>query len=221
MDWTLANKYCSDLNNEGTSSVMWRLPAPDELLTIVDSGLSVSALADIFTAASGRAFWSGTDNRNSEKAWRINENGALESVEKTTENYVLCVRINDYPPVENRFSPTPETVTGNVSGLIWQTQYASSKSWGEALKYCEDSTYAGYSDWRLSNKNELAPLLNYAKYKPASYFPDMPTGHFWSSSTFVNKYTSYAWEVDLNYYGGMITSTKTYKNYVRCVRNAD
>ena len=53
-----------------------------------------------------------------------------------------------------------------------------------AEAYCEDLTYAGYSDWRLPNKNELASLFSFDT--TFSDFFDMPEKYdFISSTTFV------------------------------------
>ena len=107
-------------------------------------------------------------------------------------------------------------VTDTETGLIWQKTYVSGKTWQQALSYCESLTYAGYSDWRLPNKNELASLVNYGKYNPASDFPDMPSNYFWSSSTDAAS-TYYAWRVDFDY-GGVFDNRKATSCYVRCVR---
>lgn len=107
-------------------------------------------------------------------------------------------------------------VTDTEIGLVWQKTYVSKKTWQQALSYCESLTYAGYSDWRLPNKNELASLVNYRKYKPASDFPDMPSNFFWSSSTKSDK-SEVAWGV--GFYAGRVSDdyVGTYY-YVRCVR---
>ena len=107
-------------------------------------------------------------------------------------------------------------VTDTETGLVWQKTYVSGKTWQEALPYCESLTYAGYSDWRLPNKNELASLVNYEKYNPASDFPDMPSNYFWSSSTYVNL-TNRAWFVNFGS-GGVFNYIKTNNSSVRCVR---
>lgn len=107
-------------------------------------------------------------------------------------------------------------VTDTETGLIWQKTYGSGKTWQQALDYCENLTYAGHSDWRLPNKNELASLVNYAKYDPASDFPDMPSQYFWSSSTRSDD-TDCAWGVHFGY-GGVSSSGKTSSILVRCVR---
>ncbi len=108
-------------------------------------------------------------------------------------------------------------VTDTETGLIWQKTYVSGTNWRQALSYCESLTYAGYSDWRLPNKNELASLINYEKYSPASDFPDMPSNnYFWSSSTYVSS-TGYAWIVSFSL-GYVNIDGKTSYYYVRCVR---
>ena len=115
------------------------------------------------------------------------------------------------------------TVNGNVivsdteTRLIWQKTYETGKKWQQALDYCENLTYAGYDDWRLPDKNELASIVNYAKYDPASDFSDMPSQYFWSSSTYVSN-TYCAWGVHFNQ-GNVYQAVKSDAYYVRCVRN--
>ena len=100
---------------------------------------------------------------------------------------------------------------------MWQKEYETGKTWRQALKYCEDLDYAGYDDWRLPNKNELASLINYEKSDaPYSYFPDMPSNVFWSSST-RSGYSNIAWYLNF-YYGSVVGSDKTNYGLVRCVR---
>ena len=107
-------------------------------------------------------------------------------------------------------------VTDTKTGLVWQKTYETGKTWQAALDYCENLTYAGYSDWRLPDKNELASLVNYEKHNPASDFPDMPSENFWSSSTSVYD-TGRAWNVDFSL-GTVRNYYKTVTSYVRCVR---
>ena len=214
--WDAAEEYCRTSTYGGTQ-LHWKLPTPEELLTIVDSGRTDSPLADIFTT-SGHTFWANEDNRNSENAWRINENGTLMSVAKSTENDVICIHVNDYDAPAERFTAAEETVTDNVSGLIWQKQYASSKSWAEALSYCEDLTTSGHYDWRLPNRNELATLLDFTGTSDvASGLSSVPAQSFWTSTTSANTPNA-AWIVD--FADGSITAeTKSETNYVLCVRS--
>ena len=109
-----------------------------------------------------------------------------------------------------------QVVTDSVTGLIWQKTYVTSKTWQQALAYCESLSYGGQSDWRLPNKKELMSLVNYERYRPASDFPNMPSNWFWSSSTYVGS-TNYAWYVYFND-GDVNSNNKTNNYYARCVR---
>lgn len=112
-------------------------------------------------------------------------------------------------------------VTDTETGLIWQKTYVSGKKWQQALYYCENLTYAGYNDWRLPNRNELLSLVNFEKYEPASDFPDMPSGYFWSSSTHFDSmhlaYAAFARVVSFEY-GELDIEYKTESLLCRCVR---
>ena len=110
------------------------------------------------------------------------------------------------------------TVTDSVTGLIWQRTQVASKIWQQALEYCENLDYAGYDDWRLPNRNELASLLNHNRStSPYSDFPNMPSSaYFWSSSSSSNG--GNAWRVcfkdgDVNSY-----DKSSYNFYIKCVR---
>jgi hypothetical protein len=131
-----------------------------------------------------------------------------------------------------------ETVTDRCTGLMWQRDLADlsgdgvigatgngqdrTPSWCEALRYCENLTYAGFSDWRLPNARELESLADRSgplplafgqetQYDPSlrSYRPD-----FWSSTPSLKNpvnernlttgapgpaHVPAAWLVDLNF----------------------
>lgn len=137
-----------------------------------------------------------------------------------TDFYVRCVRGNslEHDVFSSSTINGDVVVTDSTTGLMWQKTYTA-KTWQTALKYCEDSTYAGYTDWRLPNKNELASLINIDTTSADSDFPEMPLDvSFWSSST--SSFDSeQAWVVNgeaVNFTG---TANKTSTNSVRCVRN--
>jgi AAA ATPase containing von Willebrand factor type A (vWA) domain len=225
--WDNRDIHCNELNNSnygGKSN--WRVPNPLELLTIVNNSTSNPATNSNFT---------GMPTSDSTYLWTNNEyKGGTSNAyyfspsygwywydgTKTNTYKVLCVSGEEMKPaVSSDFTTSSDgkTVTDNRTGLMWQKEYATGKTWQQALKYCEDSTYAGYSDWRLPNKNELASLLDPGKSSaPYSNFPDMPSDWFWSSSTYVFN-TDFAWGVPF-YYGNVSYRNKTYNGYVRCVR---
>ncbi len=217
--WDKAVSYCNNLTY--ASYTDWRLPTPKELLTIVDNSKYDPAIDTTYfpnTPSSG--FWSSfTDVLNTNFALRVHFNYGSVSLYDNTNNYkVRCVRGAALPTG----SFTSSTIQGDVivtdteTALMWQKTYVSGKTWQQALSYCESLTYAGYSDWRLPDKNELASLVNYEKYNPASDFPDMPSQYFWSSSTYASN-TSSAWIVSFGY-GYVNGGNKTGSFYVRCVR---
>ncbi len=125
------------------------------------------------------------------------------------------------------------TVTHNSTGLMWMrcslgqtwdgstcTGAASTFTWQNALGAAQSHNFAGHSDWRLPNKNELASLVEQRCVSPAinsKIFPSTPTGgSFWSSSPNAD-YSYGAWSV-LFYYGDVFNGNKSNYGRVRLVR---
>ena len=220
MNWDAADEYCSGINDIiSGSTAVWRIPGPAELLTIVNSGTASPALVEKFTAY-GHTFWAKEDAKVSGNAWRIDETGALASVAKTESHHVICVRVHDYAPVQNRFTAENETVKDKESGLMWQKQPVASRTWTEALNYCEEVSTADKFDWRLPNRNELASLVNYEKANGAvSDFPAIAAKGFWTSTTDIASAAN-AWTVDFAD-GSIKSANKADTKYIICVRNDD
>ena len=238
--WDDALSYCDGLTYAGYSD--WRLPTPQELLTIVDNSRSDPAIdTTFFPDTPNNWFWSSsTYVDNTSYAWGVTFGiGYVASNDKHHHIYVRCVRGTTSPATSFNSSTVNGDVILNVkivraalhtdsgavgatdtkTGLVWQKSYVEDKSWQDALSYCENLAYAGYSDWRLPNKNELASLVNYEKYDPASKFPDMPSEYFWSSSTYVDG-RDIAWGVGFHI-GDVYGKNKSSKSLVRCVRTGN
>jgi hypothetical protein len=104
------------------------------------------------------------------------------------------------------------TVTDNLTGLMWtrDANMAGEKTWSEAISYCNNLNYAGYTDWRLPNKKELRSLVDYSRYNPAlpknHPFTNMHSTPYWSSTT-ETSYTYNAFVVDMEV-GDMLPSNK-------------
>lgn len=228
-NWGNAANHCKDLNEMNDFSGYagykdWRVPTNQEFFTIVDNGRSMPAFdGTVFPNMqglydNGLNLWTSQDmNDGSGYYFKLNY-GDNYYREKTREFYVVCVSGVKMP--EASFDAQENVVVDETTGLMWQKSYVSDKTWVQALEYCKklgEDKYAGFDDWRLPNKNELASLLNLDKNTaPYSNFPDTPSEYFWSSSTLVDN-TNYAWAVGfsygyVNYYG------KTSSYYVRCVR---
>ena len=221
--WYDAPNYCADLNTSNYGGYNdWRLPKPQELLTIVNNDNPAIDTA-YFTIST--TFWSSaSDIRDDRFAWVIYPEGQIDTPSgyKSGNNLVLCVRGNILQTVLSSTEVNGDTIViDSKTGLNWQKIYVENKNWQQALYYCENLKYAGYSDWRLPNKNELASLTNYEKNNPASDFPDMPSDWFWSSSTYSTQdasFTNMGWTVNFSG-GGVTNSDKSSYYYVRCVRS--
>ena len=211
--WYVALTYCDTLKYAGYSD--WRLPTPRELLTIVKNDYIDETY---FPDTQDDYFWSSPDASMEDVAWIVHPRGNMMTVYMDNSFYVRCVRGDTMPNSSFETDSTSgEVVVKDLStGLIWQKDIVGYKTWQESLKYCEDSTYAGYSDWRLPNRNELASLWNIEKYRPASDFPDMQQQPFFSSTSINDN----AFIVSFGG-GGSGIGEKDNSNslfYVRCVR---
>lgn len=121
------------------------------------------------------------------------------------------------------------TITDNTTGLIWQkcsigqtspscTGTASTFQWSSAASQCTSLTLAGKT-WRLPNVEELQTLVDYGNNNPAidtTYFPNNPTGAFWTISEHAPSFNIFAWFVSFQY-GDVAYSSKTNNFYIRCV----
>lgn len=106
--------------------------------------------------------------------------------------------------------------------LMWQDDNRSyigdHKS---AKKYCEDLSYAGYSDWRLPTIKELQSIVDDGRHDPAlnkafKYYND-DNVYYWSS-TFNTLHI--AWDLDFS--SGLVDSRYlSSSSSVRCVRQID
>ena len=121
------------------------------------------------------------------------------------------------------------TVGDDYTGLCWQwDDYDTTRTWEQALTYCNDLELGGHADWRLPNRNELITMLDYSCYSatPEHCHSDFQntafewhgtTDYYWSSTTRPDS-TGYAYIAVVGY-GGIEYSGKTYTYYVRCVRS--
>ena len=122
-----------------------------------------------------------------------------------------------------------EVVLDTSTNLIWQDNNDAkniTKTWEEAITYCENLDFAGYTNWHLPNFNELYYLADRSINNPAlsDVFDNVRFSSYWSSTTFVSQTspdpatkTKSAWIVSFD--GGYDHwYDKRYGKYVRCVR---
>ena len=225
-------KTACDITYAGNSD--WRLPNPNELLTIVDSSRTEPPLDPEYFPNVTTPVYS-IQKGTSTSFYHLTSTGFMAASSSnalnTVMNYqVICVRGNTLPT--GSFSTTTvggkDVVTDSTTGLMWQKTYSSVMNWQNALKYCETgdgSNYAGYTDWRMPNRNELATLLDFTKTaSPYTDFPGITNSQtLWTSTTTANNYANavvvkFGTDPSVTFYGGKTSSTVP---RVLCVRNAD
>lgn len=110
---------------------------------------------------------------------------------------------------------SPDVVTDQVTGLMWERSLHSRPPqpgchadgrgqltcpWRYAKAYCENSQFAGFSDWRLPTIWELVSLVDSSRREPALNvvaFPDALYDLVTWSSTRITTHLDLAWTVAL------------------------
>ncbi len=163
--------------------------------------------------------------------------------------YVRAVR-GDIYGAEDYTNNEDGTITDNASGLMWlEVDLGVAVDWEEALSLAENSTFAGYDDWRLPDVKELQSIVSYDGSYPAinqEYFTctelsENENYYYWTStsayfSEMAPEYDS-AWYVAFGYTShgaGAVRFSPKYEgsdaisegednilNSVRLVRNVD
>jgi len=223
LNWTDAVSYSNNLTLAGYSD--WRLPSEYELMSIVNYGTYTPSIdTTYFSGTNTSDYWSTTIYANdSTNAWSVNfYDGFVRQNSKSNSLYVRCIRGQENS-VSNFTDNGNGTVADNKTGLLWQQGEGGTKTWENAITYCEDLSLAGYTDWRLPNIKELNSIIDYEIYNPSidiNFFPDLSyTSYYWSSTTRASS-SSDAWIVGSNYGDvGYYLSKPTNNYYVRCVRD--
>ena len=121
------------------------------------------------------------------------------------------------------FSLASDVFTDSKTGLMWQDNSAAKyeqKDWRGAMVFCRQLYLAGHDDWRLPNVKELIQILSIkprdgGMKKGFEYVGD--SGYYWSSSEHESS-EEFAWMMNFKR-GYEYSNYKTYKRYVRCVRD--
>ncbi|MBF0608747.1 MAG: DUF1566 domain-containing protein [Candidatus Magnetobacterium sp. LHC-1] len=126
-----------------------------------------------------------------------------------------------------------QTVTDNLTGLIWATDAATPTvnnctggglQWQAALDYVaciNAANYLGYNNWRLPNRKELLSLIDRERHNPPLQtghpFANVQSYEYWSSTSHAYK-ESHAWAASMD--GGYIYAFgKSYGYHVWPVRS--
>ena len=149
------------------------------------------------------------------------------SAQQTIKTYVD----NENPDSRYDINRANGTVHDIATGLIWKrcsevqtgddcTGNRNTYTWQEALAAAEQSTYAGFTDWRLPNIHELRSIVAYDRTNPAIniyVFPNTGLFGYWSSSpTFRTRPSARS----IDFFFGADQAEEDHANplYVRLVR---
>jgi Protein of unknown function (DUF1566) len=243
--WQHALDYVDKLNEENyLGHIDWRLPAPDELLTLVDRSIpwpGPKIASTFFPNTAAFSYWSSAKaGYSTSTAWNVDfAYGTVTYGNKLAYNFIRAVRSRPYGSLDSFFINGDGTVTDNSTGLMWQhcnygqtwngtdcAGSAGTRTWQQALDYVQGLNrkhYLGYSDWRLPNTNELISIVNYGIFNPATTFPNTPDisamgiSNYWSSEIWEINPPNCGWVVDFEH-GGAFSSHEETTIYVRAVR---
>lgn len=110
----------------------------------------------------------------------------------TNSNGTLIDQTTDLMWMRCAVGQTWSDATASCSGNATQV------SWDKALLAAKSNSFAGFSDWRLPNINELRSIVEDCRTEPAinrQLFPNAPGLKFWSSSTYVGS-PGNSWVID-------------------------
>jgi len=180
---------CGNLNLGGPG--VWRLPARNELASIIDYAftyLDPSINSTYFPNTKTTSYyWTNTTGADDPSrkwiAW-FQEGLVTEHIGGNTDSYVRCVR--GWPaPGQSLTDNQNGTVTDSSTGLTWQQGETNAMAWGDALSYCGSHPPDNHNDWRLPNIRELDSITDYNHYNPAidtTFFPGAQANSYWSST---------------------------------------
>lgn len=208
-DCTSANVYCNNLKLGGGN---WRISSVLEQFTIVDADYSDPVVNNTYFPDTPSYFFcsnecgmaAGFQHREVYLTGMDFKDGLVKS-------YFSSDIGGGYIP-EKQVVGCVRFATDKVrqSIIVQNDSDSVARNWEEALSYCENLTYAGISDWRLPNKNEMMSV-------------SVPVISFWTSTTVAGAHSK-AWGSSGNVSGQYPSSEEYFSHYnksellfVRCV----
>lgn len=236
MSWTDSVEYCDGLEWGGYSD--WRLPDEYEMESILDHGKHEWSFdEDVFQNGHVLWVWTSTSHVNVDgyyayvsMLWGMNYFDDVDA-----EKGARCVRGAVNGIDGDRYSlvdGADPVVLDVVTGLSWQGCIAGMggkgcsmgtpvvSGWKDALSYCSNLEWGGYSDWRLPSVVELRSIVDNGMASPSIngvVFIDTLTSQYWTSTTHYPAEDKIAWSVSFST-GGASSSQKSKSLNIRCVR---
>ncbi|WP_455593310.1 fimbrillin family protein, partial [Bacteroides sp.] len=147
----------------------WRLPNISELTSAVQ-------LKDINTgqyiAGTGSTFWANTPYyANGHYYVMSNRGGGIKSADPSTYSCrILCIRdMGEITPPTIRHYDTYNILYQDASTTLMVTsiqkgQYSGWVTYADAVSYCNNGNWGGYTDWRLPTRTEARMMMNWGKW---------------------------------------------------------
>ncbi len=231
INYDIATSYCQSSAQGAFDD--WRVPTMKELTYLIDRG-DVNTFANTFENVSAWFYWSSTQNISDQtQNWGIDfTNGENARKSKVAAGFVKCVR--GTPQADSNFTrdDTLSIVTDNSTNLIWQDtievkQNTKTRSFQDAITYCNGLEIDTLTNWRLPNYNELYSIVDISKdpaidtsfiNAAAKYTQD----YYWSSTSDIHQNVPYAWKISFkNSQDYSQYTANGNKNYVRCVHSVE
>jgi hypothetical protein len=162
----------------------WRLPSRIELHSLVDNG-SESSYSGPFEGLLPNAIWTTTEDPTDAALQVTIASGGAISWPKDNMALTLCVS-GELPPSELVLGNAGDTVWDPRTLLMWEQGPGEDwRTWLEALTRCEQSTLAGFDDWRLPTRKEFSTIVD--DEAPGEPYIRVPLAlgsqlHYWTST---------------------------------------
>jgi hypothetical protein len=152
--------YCEVLNLAG--QIDWRLPTRLEYVSVLDEGFGAGyAMPPGVPIEATGTFWTASASGTTADGFFVMDDkaGAWTVAIDTSTFGARCVR---GAGPSGALSVDTDVTIDKKTNLAWQSTQLdeTSRTWQEALDYCETLTHAGKDDWRLPSIKELATIVD-------------------------------------------------------------
>lgn len=125
-----------------------------------------------------------------------------------------------------KLTRSEEYVIDDQNKLMWQDNYDTVKirlNQENAVKYCENLSFAGFSDWRLPDREEYKTIIDKTRkdeLKINRAFKYILPENYWTKDrTWQRNFGRYGYYVFFKSGAIYYQNRVAYKKFVRCVRD--
>ena len=125
-----------------------------------------------------------------------------------------------------KLTKSGDYIIDDTHKIMWQDSIENIKirlMHDEAIDYCDKLSTDGFSDWRLSSTQEYTYIIDKSRIKEEiminKTFKYVMKDDYWASDrTWVRNFGRYAYYIFIKS-GSIYYQNRTYKKFVRCVRD--